>query len=82
MQHIENCLRKFERLRHRQNWWYRKESDPQKSETDICVSPYERVRSKDLLLVCPDGDVLKQNKEDSLMWRDLLFTDPLWSKGI
>lgn len=34
-----------------------------------------------MLLVCPDADILKQRKHDSLLWNDLLFTDPRWVEG-
>ncbi|KAH9643982.1 hypothetical protein HF086_004243, partial [Spodoptera exigua] len=39
------------------------------------------VNKKHMLLICPDGDVLRKRKEDSLLWKDLLFTDPLWIQG-
>ncbi|XP_045484505.1 chromatin-remodeling ATPase INO80 [Pieris rapae] len=68
--HIEHSLETYERLRHRQEWWDTDDSDE-----------YKNVRSKHLLLICPDGDVLKRRKEDSLLWRDMLFTDPLWIQG-
>lgn len=51
------------------------------TETDLCDDYYDRVTSKDLLLVCPDGDVFGKRKNDSLMWKELLFTDPLWIQG-
>lgn len=35
-----------------------------------------------MLLVCPNGDILKARKHDSLLWRELLFTDPLWVRGM
>ncbi|XP_060806009.1 chromatin-remodeling ATPase INO80 isoform X2 [Amyelois transitella] len=82
MQHVNSCLEKYEKLRHRQYWWYDSSAqEKQESETDISTGYYDRVRSKDMLLICPDGDVLKQRREDSLMWKDLLFTDPIWVEG-
>ncbi|XP_053615593.1 chromatin-remodeling ATPase INO80 isoform X2 [Plodia interpunctella] len=74
MQHINSCLEKYDKLRHRQYWWY----DNAESET---AGYYDRLKSKHMLLICPDGDVLKQRKEDSLLWRDMLFTDPIWVEG-
>ncbi|KAL0868568.1 hypothetical protein ABMA27_008036 [Loxostege sticticalis] len=85
MQHIKYCLEKYERIRHRQNWWDR--SKPSESvkveETEIDDMPYyyDGVRCKDSLLICPDGDVLGKRKEDGLLWKELLFTDPLWVAG-
>lgn len=88
MQHIEYCIEKFEKLRHRHCWWHTSESTEVKREqleTDICDRHYDRyydrVKSKDLLLICPDGDTLRKRKEDSLMWSELLFTDSLWVQG-
>ncbi|XP_059051639.1 chromatin-remodeling ATPase INO80 [Achroia grisella] len=84
MQHIEQCLEKYEKLRHRDSWWYNNDGCDIKQEvieTDVPTDHYDRVRCKDLLLVCPDGDTLKRRKQDSLMWRELLFTDPLWDKA-
>ncbi|XP_063896881.1 chromatin-remodeling ATPase INO80 [Helicoverpa armigera] len=84
MQHIEYCLEKYEKLRHRHYWWYSSSTSDVKqeeSETDLCGDYYDRVSSKDMLLICPDGDVLRRRKEDSLMWRELLFTDALWIQG-
>lgn len=75
MLHIEQCLEKYEKLRHRQDWWYSENISAQ------TTSDYYRVNSKDMLLICPDGDVLKKRKEDSLLWKELLFTDPLWVEG-
>ncbi|KAM3961158.1 LOW QUALITY PROTEIN: chromatin-remodeling ATPase INO80 [Aphomia sociella] len=84
MQHIEQCLEKYEKLRHRQSWWYNNDGCDIKQEIeepDVPADYYERVRWKDMLLICPDGDVLKRRKHDSSMWRELLFTDPLWTQG-
>lgn len=82
MNHIEKCREKFDRLRFRQYWWYNPlTSDKGKSARAVCSRQYDAVRCKDMLLVCPDGDVLKQRKEDSLLWKDLLFTDHLWVHG-
>ncbi|XP_075984610.1 chromatin-remodeling ATPase INO80 isoform X2 [Anticarsia gemmatalis] len=89
MQHIENCLNKYEKLRHRHYWWYKsltsdikqEPTEEVETETDICVNYYDRVSSKDMLLVCPDGDTFRKRKEDSLMWSEILFTDPLWVQG-
>ncbi|CAG9793458.1 unnamed protein product [Diatraea saccharalis] len=84
MQHIEYCLEKYEKLSHRQCWWDRHKSDDMKQEqmeTDDTPDYYDRVRSKDLLLICPDGDVLGRRKEDSTLWKDFLFTNPLWIAG-
>ncbi|XP_052754026.1 chromatin-remodeling ATPase INO80 [Galleria mellonella] len=86
MQHIEQCLEKYEKLRHRQTWWYSDDGcdikqEVTETETDVPSDHYNRVRCKDMLLVCPDGDVLKRRKHDSLMWRELLFVDPLWTQG-
>ncbi|GBP42676.1 Putative DNA helicase Ino80 [Eumeta japonica] len=44
------------------------------------LSPMELYR----IMLCGwffGGDVLQQRKEDSLLWKDLLFTDPLWVEG-
>ncbi|CAG4960273.1 unnamed protein product [Colias eurytheme] len=71
--HIEESIEKYEKLRHRQEWWY--DSDTERTQE------FDKVRSKHMLLVCPDGDVLKRRKHDSTVWRDLLFTDPLWIEG-
>lgn len=87
MQHIEDCLEKFEKLRHRHYWWYsRPQTDVKQEQTEIeeddrCDGYYDRARSKELLLICPDGDVFRRRKSDSLMWSELLFTDPLWVQG-
>ncbi|CAH0402349.1 unnamed protein product [Chilo suppressalis] len=84
MQHIEYCLEKYEKLRHRQCWWDRQKAcDFKQEETEIDDKPdyYDTVRSKDLLLVCPNGDVLGRRKEDGTPWQELLFTDPLWIAG-
>lgn len=84
MLHIEDCIEKYEKLRHRQNWWRRvKEScvKQEESETEIYGDYYDRVNSKHMLLVCPDGDILKRRKHDSQLWRGFLFTDPLWVEG-
>lgn len=81
--HIEQCLDRYERLRHRHNWWVDSFETDVKEENEIDTYPnyYESVNKKSMLLICPDGDVLKQRKEDSLMWKELLFTDPLWIQG-
>ncbi|CAK1545627.1 unnamed protein product [Leptosia nina] len=68
--HIEQCLDTYEKLRHRQDWWYSDKADD-----------YKAVQSKHFLLVCPDGDILKRRKDDSLLWKDMLFTDPFWITG-
>ncbi|XP_026735915.1 chromatin-remodeling ATPase INO80, partial [Trichoplusia ni] len=86
MQHIEYCLEKYEKLRHRHSWWTSSQVCDVKqeagvTETDLCHDYYDRVTSKDKLLVCPDGDVFGKRKDDSLMWKELLFTDPLWIQG-
>jgi hypothetical protein len=84
MQHIEESLEKYERLRHRHCWWQQQISSEVKQEfeeTDVEPCYYDKVSSKDRLLVCPGCDVLRQRKTDSLMWRDVLFTDPLWIQG-
>lgn len=84
MHHIEDSLYKFEKLRHRQYWWYDEDSPELKqeeTESDLLPNYYDKVRSKHMLLVCPGGDVLKQRKHDSLLWRELLFTDPVWREG-
>ncbi|CAH2095187.1 unnamed protein product [Euphydryas editha] len=84
MLHIEDCIEKYEKLRHRQNWWRRVEEScvkQEESETEIYGDYYDRVNSKHMLLVCPDGDVLKRRKHDNQLWRDFLFTDPLWVEG-
>lgn len=85
MLHIEQCLEKYEKLRHRQYWWRQAEPTDikqEEKETEIYGDYYDRVNSKYLLLICPDGDVLKRRKHDCLLWRELLFTDPLWTEGI
>lgn len=84
MQHIENCLEKFEKLRHRHSWWnssVMSDLKQEESETDLCNDYWDAVNKKHMLLICPDGDVLRKRKEDSLLWNDLLFTDPLWIQG-
>ncbi|XP_045779214.1 chromatin-remodeling ATPase INO80 isoform X2 [Maniola jurtina] len=85
MLHIEQTLEKYEKLRHRQQWWLSPHNSDVKQEIDIdmCESEtdYDRVNSKHLLLVCPDGDVLRKRKHDCLLWKELLFTDPLWIEG-
>lgn len=92
MLHIEECLEKFEKLRHRQAWWFSTTQwqVKQEIEDDTCESgtdsdtvnaEYDRVNSKHLLLICPDGDILKKRKQDCLLWKELLFTDPLWVEG-
>lgn len=84
MQHIEECLDKYEKLRHRHYWW---NSAPicdvkqEEMETDICSDYYDRMDKKHMLLVCPNGDVLAKRKKDSLMWAEMLFTDELWIQG-
>ncbi|XP_073959810.1 LOW QUALITY PROTEIN: chromatin-remodeling ATPase INO80-like [Choristoneura fumiferana] len=85
IQHIEQCLEKFEKLRHRHFWWLRNTRAEVKAEFAEVEEPpnadyYEDVGSKDRLLICPDGDVLRQRRSDSLLWRGLLFTDPLWTR--
>ncbi|KAG6451472.1 hypothetical protein O3G_MSEX007172 [Manduca sexta] len=82
MLHIEQCLEKYEKLRHRQYWWYDQISE-QTSQDDPFHNPkyYDRIHYKNMLSVCPDGDVLKKRKEDSFLWREFLFTDPLWIEG-
>lgn len=85
MLHIEESLEKFEKLRHRQYWWRQTEHadvKQEEKETEVYGDYYDRVNSKHLLLVCPDGDVLKRRKHDCLLWAELLFTDPLWIEGI
>lgn len=84
MQHIEYSLEKYEKLRHREYWWSNSQQGDVKqeqTEIDVCPEYYDRVRSKDMLLICPDGDTFRKRKEDSLMWSDMLFTDPLWVQG-
>ncbi|CAH0731987.1 unnamed protein product, partial [Brenthis ino] len=84
MLHIEESLEKFEKLRHRQYWWGQTEHTDVKQEekeTEVYGNYYDRVNSKYMLLVCPDGDVLKRRKHDCLLWAELLFTDPLWIEG-
>lgn len=84
MQHIENCLEKFEKLRHRHSWWnssVMSDLKQEESERDLCSDYWDGVNKKHMLLICPDGDVLRKRKEDSLLWNDLLFTDPLWIQG-
>lgn len=84
MHHIEQCLEKYEKLRHRHYWWnstLNSDVKQEETETDRCGSYYDRVNMKDMLLICPNGDVLGKRKEDSLMWKELLFTDPLWIPG-
>ncbi|XP_072933681.1 chromatin-remodeling ATPase INO80 [Epargyreus clarus] len=87
IQHIEYCLEKYEKLRHRHYWWRHRvkasevKQEGGENETDISPDYYDRVNSKDMLLICPDGDVLERRKHDSLLWRDFLFTDPLWIEG-
>ncbi|XP_048477977.1 chromatin-remodeling ATPase INO80 [Plutella xylostella] len=85
MQHIEDCLDKYDRLRHRRLWWQKQRTMEVKqesaSETELDPSYYDRVNSKHMLLVCPDGDTLMQRKEDSILWKDLLFCDPNWVQG-
>ncbi|XP_063529749.1 chromatin-remodeling ATPase INO80 isoform X1 [Cydia strobilella] len=84
MEHIKQCLEKYERLRHRHFWWQQHTNSEVKDEVVEETEEsdyYDNVSSKDRLLLCPDGDVLRQRKTDSLMWRDLLFTDPLWTQG-
>ncbi|KAL4717058.1 hypothetical protein ACJJTC_016945 [Scirpophaga incertulas] len=80
--HIQYSLEKYDKLRHRQCWWWDQtdlsETVEQYPETSQC---YDQVRSKDLFLICPDGNVLGRKKEDSLTWRELLFTDPLWTEA-
>ncbi|XP_028159742.1 chromatin-remodeling ATPase INO80 [Ostrinia furnacalis] len=85
MQHIEYSLEKYERIRHRQNWWDRSKPSEhikvEETEIDDMPNYYDQVRCKDSLLICPDGDVLGKRKEDSLLWKEMLFTDPLWVPG-
>ncbi|KAJ0172326.1 hypothetical protein K1T71_012299 [Dendrolimus kikuchii] len=83
MHHIEQCLEKYEKLRHRQTWWVDAQTSVIKQETEIDLYPnyYDSVNKKHTLLICPDGDVLNKRKEDCLMWKELLFTDPLWVDG-
>ncbi|CAG4955092.1 unnamed protein product [Parnassius apollo] len=86
IQHLDHSQEKFEKLRHRRQWWRHDTAGPVKQEqeekhTDIPSHYYDAVNSKDLLLICPDADILKQRKHDSLLWRDFLFTDPLWVAG-
>lgn len=84
MQHIEYCIEKYEKLRHRQYWWDNcKQTEVKQEEIEIDDMPeyYDRVRCKDKLYVCPDGDILRRRKEDSLLWKEFLFTDPLWVEG-
>lgn len=83
MQHIEKCLDKYEKLRHRQFWWQHtsEASTPRRKGMNKEKQGIDRVTSKEMLLICPDGDVLRQRKHDSSLWRDLLFTDPLWVPG-
>ncbi|XP_041982684.1 chromatin-remodeling ATPase INO80 [Aricia agestis] len=75
VQHIEQCFDKYEKLRHRRTWWTDEDSDDK--QTDY----YKKINYKDMLLVCPNADILKARKHDSLLWRELLFTDPLWVTG-
>nr|XP_032522250.1 chromatin-remodeling ATPase INO80 isoform X1 [Danaus plexippus plexippus] len=83
MLHIEECLDKYEKLRHRQFWWRRIEEAGVKEEqsTEDFGDYFDRVHLKHLLLISPNGDTLKRRKEDSLLWREFLFTDPLWGEG-
>ncbi|XP_049885990.1 chromatin-remodeling ATPase INO80 isoform X2 [Pectinophora gossypiella] len=90
MLHIEQCLEKFDKLRHREFWWKhsrgrppRRKSAAKKRDSGEYIPPkyYDITNSKNLLFICPDGDVLKSRKDDSLLWKGLLFTDPLWGKG-
>lgn len=78
MQHIEQCLEKYERLRHRQQWWYKPSPTTEVKPEDQMPDCYSTSHSKDLLLICPDGDTLRQRKHDSCLWQEFLFTDPLW----
>ncbi|KAI8437735.1 hypothetical protein MSG28_011969 [Choristoneura fumiferana] len=69
IQHIEQCLEKFEKLRHRHFWWLRNTRAEVKAEFAEVEEPpnadyYEDVGSKDRLLICPDGDVLRQRRSD------------------
>ncbi|KAJ2954687.1 hypothetical protein O0L34_g2984 [Tuta absoluta] len=83
MLHIEKCLEKYDRLRHRDEWWSavliqtRIPKNPKQERIDI--EKVNKMSSKHMLLICPDGDVLKRRKDDSLLWRSLLFTDPHWA---
>nr|XP_026497492.1 chromatin-remodeling ATPase INO80 isoform X2 [Vanessa tameamea] len=84
MLHIENCLEKYEKIRHRHNWWRRVEEScvkQEECETEVYGDYFDRVNSKDMLLICPDGNILKRRKHDSLLWREFLFTDSLWIEG-
>ncbi|KAI5644843.1 DNA-binding domain-containing protein [Phthorimaea operculella] len=86
MLHIEKCLEKYDRLRHREEWWSKvlipsriPKNTKQEKLDQRDIKKHSKMSSKHLLLICPDGDVLKRRKEDSALWRSLLFTDPHWS---
>ncbi|KPJ17900.1 Putative DNA helicase Ino80 [Papilio machaon] len=85
IQHLELCQEKYEKLRHRRQWWRNYTESCIKQEDneyiDIPPSYFDSTNSKDMLLICPDADILKQRKHDSLLWKDLLFTDPRWVEG-
>lgn len=84
MQNVEAFLEKYEKLRHRQYWWDIKqimESPRSRVKGSYARKYYDKVNSKNMLLVCPNGDTLKRRKQDNLLWKDLLFTDPLWTEG-
>ncbi|CAH2054745.1 unnamed protein product, partial [Iphiclides podalirius] len=84
IQHIEQCQEKFEKLRHRQQWWGCNTHyivKQEEEEEEIASSYYDTVNSKNLILICPDADTLKQRRTDSLLWKELLFTDPRWVEG-
>lgn len=85
MQHVNVCKEKFDKLRHRHFWWRNHKSNLEFKIEEPDYSNlneyYDKVNKKYCLLICPDGDTLKQRKDDNLIWKGLLFTDPLWVAG-
>lgn len=84
MQHVDKLLEKYEKLRHRQYWWdikQIKESPRARVKGGYPRKHYDKVNCKNMLLICPNGDTLRRRKDDNLIWKDLLFTDPLWIEG-
>lgn len=84
MEHIEQCMIMYDKLKHRRIWWQRQygniEVKPEQHKK-YYRNYFKAVLYKHELCICPDGDVLNRRKEDGLIWKELLFTDPLWVVG-
>lgn len=81
IRHIIAMADKNKLRRHRLNWWFQADEIEGESDTPQPSGYYDRIRAKDILIICPDGNTLNEKKGDGDIWKDFLFTDPQLVQG-